>query len=116
MMMRNLSILASAALVMVAAAWSAGAAEVSKYKIIELYNPCNESDNDARWGAAAEAECEQYLRGFTDALILTGAVGPDKGICLSRTGTTRSAGPTCIGSTSIMASARSRPPAASWRP
>ncbi len=82
MMMRNLSILASAALVMVAAAWSAGAAEVSKYKIIELYNPCNESDNDARWGAAAEAECEQYLRGFTDALILTGAVGPDKGICL----------------------------------
>ena len=37
---------------------------------------------EADVGAAAEAECEQYLRGFTDALILAGAVGQDAGICL----------------------------------
>jgi len=81
-MKRTLSILASAALAVAATAWTANAADVSNYKVIELYNPCNESDNDARWGAAAEAECEQYLRGFTDALILAGQVGPDAGICL----------------------------------
>ena len=81
-MRKPLSILASAALTAAAAGWTASAADVSKYQVIELYNPCNESDNDARWGAAAEAECEQYLRGFTDALILAGAVGPNAGICL----------------------------------
>ncbi len=81
-MNRPLGILASAVLAVSATCWAAGAAELSSYTASELYNPCNESDNDARWGAAAEAECEQYLRGFTDALVLAGAVGPDAGICL----------------------------------
>lgn len=49
---------------------TAEAAELSDYTIEELLSPCVEADNDARWGAAAEAECEQYLRGFTDAYIL----------------------------------------------
>ena len=61
---------------------SAGAAELSGYLGSELYSPCHESDNDARFGAAAEAECEQYLRGFTDALVMAGMVGPDSNICL----------------------------------
>ena len=61
-------------------AFEAAAAEPANYKVRELLSPCNESDNDARWGAAAEAECEQYLIGFTDALALTGQLGTD--ICL----------------------------------
>lgn len=36
-------------------------------------------DNDSRWGAAAEKECEQYINGFTDALLLAGGVD---GVCL----------------------------------
>ena len=62
------------------AALPAAAEGLSNYTVNELLNPCFESDNDARWGAAAETECEQYLRGFTDALILTGATGTE--ICL----------------------------------
>jgi len=61
---------------------AAGAAELSGYVAVDLYSPCHESDNDARWGAAAEAECEQYLRGFTDALVLAGMIGTDHNICL----------------------------------
>ena len=61
-------------------AFAAVAAEPAKYKVRELLSPCNEADNDARWGAAAEAECEQYLIGFTDALAITGQLGTE--ICL----------------------------------
>ena len=55
------------------------AAEVSDYRIEDLLSPCVEADNDARWGAAAETECEQYIRGFTDAFILL--AGEDE-VCL----------------------------------
>ncbi len=60
----------------------AGAAEVSDYTIEQLLSPCVEADNDARWGAAAEAECEQYIRGFTDAYLLITDGGKADGICL----------------------------------
>ena len=72
----------AALLTMVISVPVAGAAELSGYVAAELYSPCHESDNDARWGAAAEAECEQYLRGFTDALVLAGMVGTEQNICL----------------------------------
>jgi hypothetical protein len=54
----------------------------SNYSAAELLSPCQEADNDARWGEAAETECEQYLIGYMDALEVTGAIGPDAGICL----------------------------------
>ncbi len=60
----------------------AAAQEPSGYTVRELLSPCVEADNDARWGAAAEAECEQYLTGFTDALAIAGQLGPEHGICL----------------------------------
>jgi len=44
------------------------------YTAKDLLSPCQEADNDARWGAAAEAECEQYILGFVGALEVTGAV------------------------------------------
>ena len=49
------------------------------YTAKDLLSPCQEADNDARWGAAAEAECEQYIMGFVDGLKISGA---DEGICL----------------------------------
>ncbi|MDP5220115.1 Rap1a/Tai family immunity protein [Ruegeria sp. 2205SS24-7] len=52
----------------------------SVYTAGELLSPCQESDNDARWGDAAETECEQYLMGFVGALRLVGAKA-DLGIC-----------------------------------
>ena len=54
----------------------------SNYTAAELLSPCQEADNDARWGQAAEVECEQYIIGYVDALEATGSVGPDAGICL----------------------------------
>ena len=53
----------------------------SNYTAAELMSPCQEADNDARWGQAAEIECEQYLIGYVDALEATGAV-EEEGICL----------------------------------
>ncbi len=47
----------------------------------DLLSPCQESDNDARWGEAAEVECEQYIMGFVDAMKEVDMVGPDKGVC-----------------------------------
>ena len=47
----------------------------------ELLSPCQEADNDARWGEAAETECEQYIIGYVDALLATGAAGPGTAIC-----------------------------------
>lgn len=49
------------------------------YTAKDLLAPCQEADNDARWGAAAEAECEQYMMGFVGALRLTDS---KEGICL----------------------------------
>ncbi len=54
----------------------------SNYTTEELLSPCQEADNDARWGQVAEIECEQYIIGYVDALEATGSVGPDSGICL----------------------------------
>ena len=54
---------------------------MSDYTIGELLAPCIEADNDAREGAEAETECEQYMTGFTDAFAqLADAAGED--VCL----------------------------------
>ena len=53
----------------------------SGYSAGDLLSPCQESDNDARWGEAAETECEQYILGFVDAMKLAGATGTESGIC-----------------------------------
>ena len=76
-----LSITAAAALVAASLASPAGAVSPSKYTVKDLLEPCVEGDNDSRWGAAAEAECEQYIMGFTDALAQTG-IGEKEKICL----------------------------------
>lgn len=55
--------------------------QVSEYTVAQLLEPCMEGDNDSRWGAAAEAECEQYIMGFADAYVLTDASKQDK-VCL----------------------------------
>ena len=68
---------------MTAALWNTpvSAADVSGYSIEDLLAPCVEADNDARWGAAAETECEQYIVGYTDAFAqLAEAAGED--VCL----------------------------------
>lgn len=70
------------AALLVLPAWSAAAEGPSNYTMVELLSPCVEADNDARGGAAAEIECEQYLEGFTDALAITGQLGKSRGICL----------------------------------
>lgn len=50
------------------------------YSAGDLLSPCQEADNDARWGEAAETECEQYVIGFVGALRATGAK-ESLGIC-----------------------------------
>jgi hypothetical protein len=75
-----LTLVAGFGLAAVVASQDAVAGQLSNYAVKDLMEPCFEADNDARWGAAAEAECEQYLRGFTDALILAGAA--EGKICL----------------------------------
>lgn len=50
------------------------------YTAGDLLSPCQEADNDARWGETAELECEQYIMGFVEALNTTGA-GAAAGIC-----------------------------------
>ena len=49
------------------------------YTAKDLLSPCTEADNDARWGEAAETECEQYMIGFVGALKATDS---GEGICL----------------------------------
>ena len=51
------------------------------YTALELLSPCQNADNDARWGEAAETECEQYLIGFADALREVGQAGEGSSIC-----------------------------------
>ena len=55
------------------AASAAMADSTAGYTANQLLSPCQESDNDARWGEAAETECEQYLLGFVGALKASGA-------------------------------------------
>ena len=50
------------------------------YSAADLLSPCQEADNDARWGEAAEMECEQYIMGFVGALRMVGAKA-ELGIC-----------------------------------
>jgi len=72
-------IAATAVLAALGLAAPAQAGELSDYSVKALLEPCVEGDNDSRWGAAAEAECEQYIMGFTDAIVLTATEGS---ICL----------------------------------
>ncbi len=60
----------------------AEAADPSDYTVADLLKPCEEGDNDARWGAASEAECEQFITGFTGAYLLLTDGGKAKGVCL----------------------------------
>ena len=59
--------------------------QLAEYTVAELLEPCMEGDNDSRWGAAAEAECEQYVIGFVDAYVLMGAAKRDT-VCLPAVG------------------------------
>lgn len=52
------------------------------YSIADLLAPCQEGDNDSRWGAVAETECEQYIMGFTDAYSLLSDGGKADNVCL----------------------------------
>ena len=65
------------------------AAELSNYTVAQLLKPCVEGDNDARWGAEKEAECEQFIGGFTDTYLLLTNSGRDKGVCLPSPGNRR---------------------------
>lgn len=59
-------------------------AQSANYLASDLLSPCQEADNDARWGEAAETECEQYIMGFIGALNATGAA-TENSICLPET-------------------------------
>ena len=74
----------AAAIALLLAVWASAGADSSGgsgYSAGDLLSPCQEADNDARWGEAAETECEQYILGFVDALKATGATGAESGIC-----------------------------------
>ena len=47
----------------------ADSATISGYTIANLLSPCVNADADSREGATSETECEQYIRGFTDAYL-----------------------------------------------
>jgi len=80
--MRKVSLILTAALLAgLSATAQADSFSGGAYKAGDLLSPCQESDNDARWGAAAETECEQYLMGFADALKEVGQTGSEAGIC-----------------------------------
>ena len=78
----RLLMLTSAIVALAGAPAFAGSHEATTgYLAGDLLSPCQEADNDARWGEAAETECEQYLIGYVDALLATGAAGPGTEIC-----------------------------------
>jgi hypothetical protein len=79
---RNWTAGAAAVAAVLLAATYAPAAELSDYTIKQLLEPCTEGDNDSRWGQVAEQECEQYIRGFTDAYLTTVAGGAAGVACL----------------------------------
>ena len=60
----------------------AEAAELRDYTVADLLKPCEEGDNDARWGANLEANCEQFINGFTGAYVLFTDGGQAQGVCL----------------------------------
>lgn len=63
------------------AATAADSSSGPGYSAGDLLSPCQEADNDARWGEAAETECEQYILGFVDAMKEVGATGAEHGVC-----------------------------------
>ena len=75
------SILGAGVLVLASLPAQADSFTGSGYPAMALLSPCQESDNDARWGEAAETECEQYILGFVDALREVGATGSEGGVC-----------------------------------
>lgn len=77
--MRSILTLTVSALLMAAPAYAGS--HGGGYMAEELMSPCQEADNDARWGEAAETECEQYIVGFVDALIANGIAGEGTKIC-----------------------------------
>ena len=70
--MRTTLIIAAAGLAALAGVASADS-HAPRYSAGDLLSPCQEADNDSRWGDAAETECEQYIMGFVDALDVMGA-------------------------------------------
>lgn len=58
------------------------AAELRDYSVADLLKPCEEGDNDARWGADLEASCEQFINGFTSAYLHLTEGGEPEGVCL----------------------------------
>ncbi|MEA3275530.1 MAG: Rap1a/Tai family immunity protein [Pseudomonadota bacterium] len=82
---RNL-IISAVAMAAVASMPRVGATELSGYTVRQLLEPCIEGDNDARWGAAAEGECEQYITGFVDAFLLLTKDPKAAGVCLPPAG------------------------------
>lgn len=60
----------------------AEAAELKDYTVADLLKPCEEGDNDARWGANLEATCEQFINGFTGAYLLFTEGGQAQSVCL----------------------------------
>ncbi len=79
--MRLLIITTVAAALSGAAAFADSHSTSTGYMASDLLSPCQEADNDARWGEAAETECEQYIIGYVDALLATGAAGPGTAVC-----------------------------------
>ena len=59
----------------------AGSFTGSGYAAVDLLSPCQEADNDARWGEYAETECEQYILGFVDAMREMGMTGKGQAVC-----------------------------------
>lgn len=55
--------------------------QLAHYTVAQLLEPCMEGDNDSRWGAVAETECEQYIMGFTDSYLLSNTNERDN-VCL----------------------------------
>ncbi len=78
---RHLTTIGAALAVALLLSPAAGAVEVSAYTVGELLGPCIVGDNDSREGAVSEMECEQYIKGFTDAYIQSGAAKDDN-VCL----------------------------------
>jgi len=80
--MKTRSLATALGLAMTLGLGAAQAQELSGYTVKELLEPCVEGDNDSRWGAAAEAECEQYIKGFTDAYVMMTDGGKADNVCL----------------------------------
>ncbi|MFQ5939282.1 MAG: Rap1a/Tai family immunity protein [Alphaproteobacteria bacterium] len=51
------------------------------YTVRDLLAPCFEGDSDSRWGETFEVNCEQYIRGFSDAYFHFSAQGAMPRIC-----------------------------------